>query len=232
LEKSDVRFEVMSPGPAPLVIFLGGAGVRMHERPPPRHLAPFISHIWHLTADRETTLRVIPDGCTDIIEGDVVGSLTGGLIAHLRAGESTHGVRFRPGGFTALYGVPAGELVDLRLPLADVIRRPMSLDEASRDADHPDPLAAVALHVGDVRALAREYGYSERHFHRRVLAATGHGPKRLSRIGRMQALLAAGRGESWAATAAAFGFHDEAHMINDVRRLADASPHELLSKAG
>jgi hypothetical protein len=48
----------------------------------------------------------------------------------------------------------------------------------------------------------------------------------------MQALLAAGRGESWAATAAAFGFHDEAHMINDVRRLTDASPHELLSKAG
>ena len=108
----------------------------------------------------------------------------------------------------------------------------MSLDEAARDADPPDPLAAVALHVGDVRALAREYGYSERQFHRRVLAATGHGPKRLSRIGRMQALLAAGRGENWAATAAAFGFHDEAHMINDVRRLADASPHELLSKAG
>ena len=81
MEKSDVAFRVMSPGPAPLVIFLGGVGVRMHERPPPRHLAPFVSHIWHLTADRETTLHVIPDGCTDIIEGDVVGSLTGGLIA-------------------------------------------------------------------------------------------------------------------------------------------------------
>jgi AraC-like DNA-binding protein len=222
----------MSPGPAPLVIFLGGAGVRMHERPPPRHLAPFVSHIWHLTADRATVLRVIPDGCTDLIGDDLVGSLTGAIDAELRAGESTYGVRFRPGGFTALYGVPAGELADVRLPLADVIRRPRSLDEAARDADPPDPLAAVALHVGDVGALAREYGYSERQFHRRVLAATGHGPKRLSRIGRMQALLAAGRGESWARTAAAFGFHDEAHMINDVRRLADASPHELLSKAG
>jgi hypothetical protein len=32
--------------------------------------------------------------------------------------------------------------------------------------------------------------------------------------------------------AAAFGFRDEAHMVNDVRRLADASPHELLSAAG
>lgn len=222
----------MSPGPTPLVIFLGGAGVRMHERPPPRHLAPFVQSFWHLTADRATTLRVIPDGCTDLIGDDLVGSLTQTILAELRAGESTHGVRFRPGGFTALYGVPAGELADVRLPLADVVRRPLSLDEASREADLPDPLASVALHVGDVRALAREYGYSERQFHRRVLAATGHGPKRLSRIGRMQALLAAGRGESWARTAAAFGFHDESHMINDIRRLAAATPQELLAEAG
>jgi AraC-like DNA-binding protein len=219
----------MSPGPAPLAIFLGGAGVQMREAMPPRHLAPFVSHFWHLTADRETTLRVLPDGCTDLIGDDLVGSLTGAIVAELRAGESTYGVRFRPGGLTALYGVPAGELADLRVPLSDVVRRPPSLHQAARNAQTPDPLASVALHVSDVRALAREYGYSERQFHRRVLAATGHGPKRLSRIGRMQALLAAGRGESWARTATAFGFHDEAHMINDVRRLAGASPHELLS---
>ena len=108
----------------------------------------------------------------------------------------------------------------------------MSLDEAARDAAPPDPLAAVALHVGDVRALAREYGYSERQFHRRVLAATGHGPKRLSRIGRMQALLAAGRGESWAAHRG--GVRLPRRGAHDQRRTpsADASPHELLSKAG
>ncbi len=47
----------------------------------------------------------------------------------------------------------------------------------------------------------------------------------------MQALLAAGRGESWARTAAAFGFHDEAHMINDVRRLADSTPEAMLTTA-
>ena len=47
----------------------------------------------------------------------------------------------------------------------------------------------------------------------------------------MQALLAAGRGESWARTAAVFGFHDEAHMINDVRRLAAATPEAMLTTA-
>jgi hypothetical protein len=57
---------------------------------------------------------------------------------------------------------------------------------------------------------------------------TGHGPKRLMRIARMQRVLRAGRGESWARTAAEHGFADEAHMANDVRDLAGATPHALV----
>jgi hypothetical protein len=44
----------------------------------------------------------------------------------------------------------------------------------------------------------------------------------------MQAALRAGRGESWARTAAEHGWYDEAHMVNDVRALAGATPHALL----
>jgi AraC-like DNA-binding protein len=209
-------------------IFLGGAGVRMTEALPPPDLAPWVSTFWHLECDRATTLRVIPDGCMDLIGGDVVGSLSGALVADLQPGESTYGVRFRPGGFTALYGVPADELTDVRLPLGDVVGRMRKLRELARYADQPDPLASVALHTADIRALARETGYSERQLRRRVTQATGHSPKRLARIGRMQAVLAHGRAESWSQTAARFGYHDEAHMINDVRRLADATPHAML----
>jgi AraC-like DNA-binding protein len=124
--------------------------------------------------------------------------------------------------------VPASELTDLRLPLADVAT-PHPLVQLARDAEPPDQLASVALHASDIGALARETGYSPRHLHRRVLAATGHSPKRLARIGRMQALLAAGRGESWARTATEFGYHDESHMINDVRRLAPTTPETMLA---
>ena len=46
----------------------------------------------------------------------------------------------------------------------------------------------------------------------------------------MQALLAAGRGESWARSAAEFGYYDESHMINDIKALADATPQELLGE--
>ena len=44
----------------------------------------------------------------------------------------------------------------------------------------------------------------------------------------MQAMLSAGRGESWARTAIEFGYHDESHMINDVGALAGPTPHQLL----
>ena len=184
---------------------------------------------WRLRCERPYQLRVLPDGCMDIIGGDVVGSLSSALLANLEAGDEAIGIRLRPGAFTALYGVPASELSDLRVPLADVVR-PRPLAELARDAPKPDPLVAAALHAPDVRALARETGYSTRHLRRRVVAQTGHSPKRLSRIGRMQAVLAAGRGESWARTAAEFGFHDESHMINDIRALANATPGELLKR--
>ena len=44
----------------------------------------------------------------------------------------------------------------------------------------------------------------------------------------MQRVLRSGRGESWARTAADHGYFDEAHMANDVRELAGATPHALL----
>ena len=138
-------------------------------------------------------------------------------------------MRLRPGAFTTLYGVPADELADMRVPLADVVR-PRGLLDAVRDAERPDPLAAAALQQPDLKRLSRESGYSERHLRRRLVASTGHNPRKLARIGRMQALLAAGRGESWARTAVEFGYYDESHMINDIRALAGATPQMLLDE--
>ena len=211
------------------MIFLGGQDVEYTERAPGRDLAPWVQAFWHLRCVRATSLRVPPDGCMDIIGGDVVGSLSSVLIARLEPGDEAVGVRLRPGAFTALYGVPADELADVRVPLADVVR-PRGLLEAVRDADRPDPLAAAAMAQPDLKRLARESGYSERHLRRRLVAATGHSPRKLARIGRMQALLAAGRGESWARTAADFGYYDESHMINDIRALADATPQMILGR--
>ena len=215
--------------PRPRAIFLGSADLEYTEHAPDRLLAPWVQAFWQLRCLRATTLRVPPDGCMDIINGDVVGSLSTVLMADMQPGEVAVGIRLRPGAFTALYGVPADELTDIRVPLRDVVR-PRQLLEAARDADHPDPLAAAAMAEPDLKALARETGYSQRQLRRRVLAATGHGPRKLARINRMQALLAAGRGESWSRRAAQFGYYDEAHMINDIRALAGATPQAMLAE--
>ena len=209
-------------------VFLGGHGVRYEERPPHPALAPWIAVHWRIETDVDFELRIPPDGCMDVIGGDVIGSFATFEFAHLPAGSVSTGTRFHPGGFPALFGVPAGELVGLRLPIHEVVPRFRSIERFAADAPRPDPLAEAVWWGADLGAIGRGFGYGERQVRRRILAATGHAPKRLMRIARMQRLLLDGRGESWARSAVEHGFYDEAHMANDVRDLAGATPHALL----
>ena len=218
----------MSEAPRQHAVFLGGPGVWYEERPPPPPLAPWIAVCWQIVTEVDFDLRIPPDGCMDLIGGDVVGSFSSVGMAHLPAGSVSRGVRFHPGGLPALLGTPASELVDLRVPIGDVVPRFRSLERLARDAAAPDPLVRAVWASQDVRDVARHSGYSARQLRRRVLAATGHSPKRLMRIARMQRLLLDGRGESWARAAVEHGYYDEAHMANDVRELVGATPHALL----
>lgn len=76
-------------------------------------------------------------------------------------------------------------------------------------------------------ALARELGYSQKHviamFHEHV----GMTPMRFARLVRfdrlVQHLRRGGRG-SWAELAARFGWFDQAHLCNDVKRITGVSP--------
>jgi AraC-like DNA-binding protein len=225
----------MSGAPAPTtalatthVAFLGTAAMHYEELAPPAWLSPWVAVMWRMRAREATVLPVLPDGCMDVIGDDVVGSLTAPLYAPFAAGETACGIRFHPGGLPRLLGVPADELVNQQLPLRDVVADNVSLRRLAADAERPDPLARAVYAARDLREVCRTSGYSERQVRRRVLAATGHSPKRLMRIGRMQRLLLSGRGESWARSAVDHGFYDEAHMANDVRALAGATPHALL----
>ena len=210
------------------VAFLGDAAASYREWAPPAELAPWVAVLWRVRAHADFELRIVPDGCMDIIRGDVVGSFIRAETASFAAGDVAHGIRFHPGGFPALFGVPASELLGLRVPIEDVAPGFRSLGRLAAGAERPEPLVRAAYAHRDVREIVRDSGYSERQVRRRVIAATGHGPKRLIRIARMQDVLRAGRGESWARTAADHGYYDEAHMANDVRELAGATPHALL----
>jgi AraC-like DNA-binding protein len=167
-------------------VFLGGAGVRYEERPPHPALAPWVAVHWRIEADVDFELRIPPDGCMDVIGADAIGSFTTFGVARLSAGSVSSGIRFHPGGFPALFGVPASELLDLRVPLRDVVRRFRSLERLAAEAAPPDPLARAVWSASDLGTIARSFGYGERQLRRRIVAATGHAPKRLMRIARMQ----------------------------------------------
>lgn len=82
----------------------------------------------------------------------------------------------------------------------------------------------------DLNMLARELGYSSKHvislFHEHV----GMTPKRFARVVRFDRLarhLRRGGAGSWAELAARFGWFDQAHLSNDVKRMTRGSPSEL-----
>jgi AraC-like DNA-binding protein len=210
------------------VVFLGGPGVRYKERKPPPALAPWVAVYWRIEAEVDFDLRIPPDGCMDLIGDDVVGSFSRFDTVRLLAGSVSRGIRFHPGGLPALLGVPADELGDQRVPIGDVAPHFRPLEQLAAEALAPDPLVQAVVNASDVRVVARECGYSESQLRRRIRTATGHGPKRLMRIARMQRLLLAGRGESWARSAVEHGYYDEAHMVNDVRELVGATPDALV----
>jgi AraC-like DNA-binding protein len=85
----------------------------------------------------------------------------------------------------------------------------------------------------DLDTLARELGYSSKHvislFHEHV----GMTPKRFARVVRFDRLvrhLRGGGAGSWAELAARFGWFDQAHLSNDVKRIVGVSPSEAREK--
>jgi AraC-like DNA-binding protein len=228
------------------------------ELRPPTTLTPWLVCTWERRTGDGPPVRVLPDGCIDIvwIEGvgtQVVGANTTAFVVDLPPGTRVSGARLRPGAAGGLLGLAAEAVLDARVPVADVFgadgsRLADSLD-AARDptggirawltgrvarAERPDPLvgaAVAALARPDVAigGLADALCVSDRQLRRRVRAAVGYGPKRLARVLRLQRALAAGRaGDDLARVALDAGYADQAHFANDCRALAGVPPSALL----
>nr|WP_202509855.1 helix-turn-helix domain-containing protein [Streptomyces sp. SID5643] len=212
--------------------------------------------VWTNTPTGPGAGRVLPDGCMDLLWHDgrlmVAGPDTRAYLPDGVTGPWA-GIRFYPGTAPALLGVPAHELRDRRVELADLwpaaqVRRMSGRVNAAPDpasgleelalrraagAEPPDPLLrqiVTALDAGrPVAATADELGLGARQLHRRSLSAFGYGPKTLARILRLRRALALARaGVPFAETAARAGFADQAHLARDVRDLAGLPLGELL----
>jgi AraC-like DNA-binding protein len=183
-----------------------------------------------------------------------VGTMTRAQVVGTGARFPVVAVRFRPGGATPFLGLDAHLLTDrvadgadlglrwLR-GLADRPTAAAALDGLARalllrlsSVEAPDPLVAHAVGAlygpapPTVDALAREVGCSRQHLARALRRHVGVGGKTLARVARLQRavdqLLAHPRA-GLAATAAAHGYFDQAHMTRDFRELAGLAPAQL-----
>jgi AraC-like DNA-binding protein len=233
--------------------------VTYREHAPPRALTPWVQCTWQRSGDGGPAVRVVPDGCIDIVwtEGSgtiVVGPNTRAFLVAVAPATRVVGVRLHPGAAPPLLGVDAAALRDASAPIGDVWgdagrRLAERLDGGgdrgrvllatlaarARAAAVPDPIVRAAVQrldepAGGVRELARDLAISERQLRRRFDAAVGYGPKRLARVLRLtRALAAAQAGEELGRVAADAGYADQAHFANDCRSLAGVAPSALLA---
>lgn len=142
----------------------------------------------------------------------------------------------------SLWGDAATHALRERLAQAgDVAQATALLDDAvARRIDAAVPCdgrmrvvaeAARQLPNASVRAVADGLGLSERHLRRLFQQAVGMSPKRFERIARFDRAIRAARenaGATWASIAAATGYYDQAHLIDDFRAIAGATPGAFL----
>jgi AraC-like DNA-binding protein len=193
------------------------------EFAPSRALHPLVVCRWVRevpSSEAKDSTLVLPDGCVDLLWRDgrlmVAGVDRAAWRSPVRAGEEIVGIRLRPGVAGAVFGMPASELLDARVPLEDLFgphagelaeRLGSARDReaeylllegfvASAIADGaPDPLVLAATRrLGfpgtRVDELADALGISGRQLRRRFHQAVGYGPKTLDRILRFRRLVA------------------------------------------
>ncbi|MDN3353014.1 helix-turn-helix domain-containing protein [Actinomadura sp. DC4] len=207
----------------------GGAEVRCVLGEPPRLLGPLTTSTYH----------DIPAG------GTVVG-------VRLRPGV-LGGLAGMPADELVDQNVPGADIWSDPARLTDVLGEAATPQAALaelqafllRSAGEPDPLVSEAVvrlmpaSGGGTAALPELLSISERQLRRRCRAAVGVGPKELQRILRFQGFIARVQASvdersdvdlaRWAIEA---GYHDQAHLSRECRRLAGATPGEVLAQYG
>jgi AraC-like DNA-binding protein len=219
------------------------------EHAPPAELAPWLECIWERRGEPGPPVRVLPDGCIDVLwlesEGTcLVGPNTTAFLTQPALGAHVVGARFHPGAAPALLGVSAEELLDARVPFPLPLDCPPDAGRLARllvdrlgGASLPDPLVQETTRRltrprVEIAALATDLGVSERQLRRRVTEAVGYGPKRLARVLRLlRAVDEARSGGELARVALDAGYADQAHFAHECRELAGVSPSRLIAAA-
>jgi AraC-like DNA-binding protein len=246
------------------------------EHAPPAALREYVECFWTRggVALPNAKHHVIPDGCIDLVltydsavaeekpaAALAVGTMTRPLSVGPADAAAYVGVRFWPGRALPFLGVPASEITDLRVALADLEpRRAGSLAGIAhgalgewrgalerllmarlvnaRPVDRTvDAAVNAILRVGgnlSIAALAPALGVTRQHLARAFALHVGVAPKTFARVARVRRVLAKARVASridWTALALDAGFYDQAHLSGEVREITGRTPKDWAASA-
>ena len=134
-----------------------------------------------------------------------------------------------------------GQLAAARAPAdaASIIEHALAVRLAAAGTHGPGSQLAFAaaqrLASATVNAVADDLGVSERHLRRVFRDAVGVSPKAFAKLARFHRALRAARTDrcaTWASIAAATGYYDQAHLIDEFRAIAGVTPRALLAELG
>ncbi|MFC5065565.1 helix-turn-helix domain-containing protein [Actinomycetospora atypica] len=207
----------------------------------PRSAHEGYAHTW--TRHAAGPALILPDGCLDVIVRPDGEAVVAGpdAVAREHVGDGRYsGVRFSHGLGPLVLGVPADELTDRVVPLADVVGPVGDVGTwlRGRLRDLPDDRwARFVFEASDrgvpVAAIADRLDLSARTLRRRCLTRFGYGPQHLGRVLRLQRAVTRRRdGRAWGDVAADSGYVDQQHLAREVRALTGRTPSALVAPSG
>jgi AraC-like DNA-binding protein len=207
----------------------------------------------NLSQDRISLYENVEGERLTALEGSIFCGPRSSPYAFSRTAADVIGVLFRPGGVFRLLSAPTEEFRNTQVPIdlvigQDDLREQLiaSVTPAAmflllekfllrqirpRQSLHPAVRYAVNVFEVDafvsVAGVLEKTGLSERRFSRIFSEQVGLTPKLFQRVRRFQKTTASlpSHGEvDWAGTAAANGYYDQAHLINDFRCFSSVTP--------
>ena len=242
------------------------------EHAPPPTLREYVECFWTRgAAAPNANHHIIPDGCIDLVlayardeaSGEpphvslAVGTMTRPLVVGANEAGAYVGVRFWPGRAFPFLGVPASEITDLRVDVADLwpdheerlanvygdgrvtgllsellvqrLQRARPIDKTVDAAVRAILRASGNLSIA---SLAPALGVTRQHLARAFAMHVGIPPKLFARVARVRRALAKARVATtldWATLALDVGYYDQAHLAGEARELTGRTPSEWLS---
>ncbi|MBF6298410.1 AraC family transcriptional regulator [Nocardia amamiensis] len=237
------------------------------SEPAPESLRPWLAELGRIptVVDLSEPFAHVPQTSTTIVlraehdgprDAFVVGPQTKAIYSRANKPAGCVRLRLAPGAIRTLLGVPAADITDRIVRLADLPGPAAHLatelvelepDEVvpyledelpRRAADTPaqrahrrllaTAVAAIAEDPVPISELAARLSVSERQLRNLFTSGIGVSPKHFARIDRVRKVLAQARDTPWADIAVTTGYYDQSHMSADFRSLMGVPPTSFL----